>query len=258
MTDISTLALPGESRAEVAPRDLPGAPDLADPALRRSKRLTLLLGLLGRRLSGRWVWRLARRWEGGDATSYTLRKVLWERTGVSVGAHSYGSLLFPVDHPRTGLRIGRYVSLAQTAFWSFNHPTDRISTSPAFYEGGTYGHVGNLPAPPPRLDVGHDAWVGDYVVITPGCRRIGIGAVIGAGAVVTRDVPDFAIAVGAPARVIRYRFSEPVRERLLQSRWWELSPEELRPWRDAMTKPASDAEALRALEAIAARIRTAA
>ncbi len=196
-----------------------------------------------------WIWRFIRKWEGGAAYSYTLRKVLWERNRVCVGAFSYGSLLYPTWHLREGLRIGRYVSFAQTAFWSFNHPTDRLSMCPAFYEGA-YGSFENVPHPPPQLEVGHDAWVGDYVVITPSCRRIGIGAVIGAGAVVTHDVPDFAVAVGVPARVIRYRFPEAVRAQILRSRWWELGLQDLDRWQTELARPLMDPGTQNAFEEI--------
>jgi virginiamycin A acetyltransferase len=225
-------------------------PDLSDPGLRKSRRLRLLLALLGRRLPSHWIWRL-RKWEGGSAYSYTLREQLWQRNRVVVGAYSYGSVLYPTWHLREGLRIGRYVSIAQTVCWSFNHPLDRISTSQAFY-AGTYGSFANLPEAAPQLEIGHDAWVGEYVVITPGCRRIGIGAVVGAGAVVTRDIPDFAVAFGVPARVVRYRFPEPVRQALLDARWWRLSLDDLARWRQAMQRPVTEPEAQRALDEIAA------
>jgi hypothetical protein len=56
---------------------------------------------------------------------------------------------------------------------------------------------------------------------------VGTGAVIGAGAVVSRDIPPYAIVVGNPARVVRYRFPPDVVDRLLASRWWDLSDEAL-------------------------------
>lgn len=55
------------------------------------------------------------------------------------------------------------------------------------------------------LHIASDVWIGARAIILPGCRRIGRGAIVGAGAVVTKDVPDFAIVGGNPARVLKYR-----------------------------------------------------
>jgi serine acetyltransferase len=57
---------------------------------------------------------------------------------------------------------------------------------------------------------------------------IGDGAIIGAGSIVTKDIPAYAVAAGVPAKVIRYRFEEPVVERLLAMKWWNLSEEKLK------------------------------
>lgn len=61
-----------------------------------------------------------------------------------------------------------------------------------------------------ELYIAGDVWIGARAIILPGCRRIGHGAIIGAGAVVTKDVPDYAIVGGNPAKVLRYRNENPV------------------------------------------------
>lgn len=65
---------------------------------------------------------------------------------------------------------------------------------------GQQGGMGKTP-----LHVAGDVWIGARAIILPGCKRIGHGAIIGAGAVVTKDVPDYAIVGGNPAKVIKYR-----------------------------------------------------
>jgi hypothetical protein len=74
--------------------------------------------------------------------------------------------------------------------------------------------------------IGNDCWVGRDAAIMSGVT-IGDGAIIGTRALVTTDVPPYAIYAGVPARFIRYRFSSDLVERLIKSKWWELSIEHL-------------------------------
>jgi acetyltransferase-like isoleucine patch superfamily enzyme len=96
-----------------------------------------------------------------------------------------------------------------------------------FFYNSNLGYVPQDNIPEGDLAIGHDSWIGECAIITSKCSRIGIGAVVGAGAVVTRDVPDFAIVAGNPAKLIRYRFERSEIERKLASRWWEKPPSEL-------------------------------
>ncbi len=77
-----------------------------------------------------------------------------------------------------------------------------------------------------RVILGNDVWIGHGAIILPG-RRIGDGAVVAAGAIVTKDVPAYAIVAGNPARVIKPRFPEAVAQRLLKLALWDWSHDEL-------------------------------
>jgi phosphonate metabolism protein (transferase hexapeptide repeat family) len=70
-----------------------------------------------------------------------------------------------------------------------------------------------------KCTIGHDVWIGHGAIIMPGVA-IGHGAIIGSGAVVTKNIPPYAIAVGVPAKVIKYRFDEPTIQALLSIEWW--------------------------------------
>jgi hypothetical protein len=71
------------------------------------------------------------------------------------------------------------------------------------------------------MSIGSDVWIGCNAVLMPDIK-VGNGAVIGAGAIVTHDVPDYSIVVGVPAKIIKNRFSEDIVRRLLESRWWDI------------------------------------
>jgi acetyltransferase-like isoleucine patch superfamily enzyme len=70
------------------------------------------------------------------------------------------------------------------------------------------------------IDVGNDVWIGEDVHILSGVT-IGDGAIIGAGSVVTKDIPPYSVAVGNPAKVIKYRFTKTQIKKLLKIKWWE-------------------------------------
>ncbi len=166
--------------------------------------------------------------EGGQLFSATLRAILAQHYGVEVGMYSYGSLLVPGQADR-GTYIGRYVSVGRgVSRIGAAHPMEAVSMHPFWYNP-RFKFVG------PESDVdrtecviGHDSWIGANATILPGCRRVGIGSVIGAGSVVTADVSDFSVVVGVPAREIRLRFTPSARKRILKSEYWQLAPDEAR------------------------------
>lgn len=128
--------------------------------------------------------------------------------------------------------IGRFCSIAShTRINPGNHPLERVALSHVTYRASAYG-LGPDEAGffdwrrSHRVTLGHDVWIGHGVIVLPGVS-IGTGAAIGAGAVVTKDVPPFAVAVGNPARVIRFRFPEEVRAALLRIAWWDWPREAL-------------------------------
>ncbi|MBN1508508.1 MAG: CatB-related O-acetyltransferase [Sedimentisphaerales bacterium] len=174
----------------------------------------------------RWILRILARAEGGYARSRTIRRIFRDYHQIEVGMYSYGGC-FDASAITPFTRIGRYCSFAGgVKVFNGNHPMEFRSTHPFFFNP-EFGFVDHDLAPRTRLVVGNDVWVGCNAIILPAVRHIGDGAVIGAGAVVTKDVPDFAVVAGNPATIIRYRFSEEVQQEIKASRWWDKDVEEL-------------------------------
>lgn len=193
--------------------------------LRTSTISPLLLRLYRTKHLRRRVLALAGRLEGGQFRSATLRLILARFHDTEIGAHSYGSCFEPGQFPG-GARIGRYVSMASGVMRRLNHPLDHLIMHPYFYNE-RLGHVRHRTIKHAPIVISADAWIGQSVIFTESCTRVGIGAVIGAGTVVTRDVDDFEIVAGNPGRVLRKRFDPEICARILASRWWERPVEEL-------------------------------
>jgi len=121
-----------------------------------------------------------------------------------------------------------------------NHPMDRLSTHPFFFNS-KLGYVAEDNMKSASLEISHDSWIGANALIAPGCSRIGLGAVVGAGSIVTKNVPDFAVVAGNPARIIRYRFPDPICDLVRKSEWWNRSIAECIRSLPDMTVPLGDA-----------------
>jgi acetyltransferase-like isoleucine patch superfamily enzyme len=148
----------------------------------------------------------------------------------NIGNYSYGFPEIIDSRQGANLKIGKFCSFATGVkiLLSAEHQTTSITSFPLdVFWGGSKGY-------PSKGDVviGNDVWVGCGVTILSGIK-IGDGAVIGAGAVVTHDVPPYAVAVGNPAKIIKYRFDPSSIEYLLQLRWWDWPMNKIlerKPW----------------------------
>ncbi|NIX76508.1 CatB-related O-acetyltransferase [Microvirga terricola] len=141
---------------------------------------------------------------------------------VFMGAYSYTA-------PKGGIAyavIGRYCSIgdgvlirgsAHPTQWLTSHPFSHRNIYPKFV---AYEPPFTFDAYPKITRIGHDVWIGARALILPGVT-IGNGAIIGAGAVVAKDVPDYAVVVGNPGRVVKYRFDEATIKRLQKVAWWQ-------------------------------------
>ncbi|MHC1759634.1 MAG: CatB-related O-acetyltransferase [Negativicutes bacterium] len=125
--------------------------------------------------------------------------------------------------------IGRFCSIAMNVVVGpGQHSVNFVSSHPSFYSSSqpvakTFSDKEYF-EPFKKVFIGNDVWIGQNAVLMDGIK-VGNGVVIATGAVVTKDVPDYAIVGGVPARIIRYRFRDDVIKKLLQSKWWEKDSE---------------------------------
>jgi hypothetical protein len=129
--------------------------------------------------------------------------------------------------------IGKFTSIAaMTRINPGNHPMWRASQAHFTYRASAYFEEEADEEAffdwrrSQRVLLGNDIWIGHGAVILPG-QRIGDGAVVGAGSIVTKDVAAYTIVAGNPARLIKPRFPEAIAHRLLTLAWWDWSHDEL-------------------------------
>lgn len=168
--------------------------------------------------SFRWQWQVRKfikQWRERNSNNETSAINIFNIDCVQVGQHTYGGLYVINNDTTEKLSIGNYCSIGPNVTFILNgeHRLDTISTFPfkvkclhsAQYEAVSKGGI----------TVDDDVWIGCGVTILSGVH-IGQGAVIAAGAVVSKDVPPYAIVGGVPAKVIKYRFDEEICRELIK------------------------------------------
>lgn len=151
-----------------------------------------------------------------------------------VNRSTLGDYSYLVDGTQVAYaQIGKFANIAANVrIYASKHPMQRASLHHFTYRSSWYfeGEADDAAFFEWRaengIEIGHDTWIGHGAVVMPGVR-VGHGAIIGSNAVVTKDVADFAIAVGVPAKPIRQRFPGPIADRLLALGWWDWSHEKL-------------------------------
>jgi acetyltransferase-like isoleucine patch superfamily enzyme len=146
----------------------------------------------------------------------SLGHVIFDARQLSIGAHTY---IRSDSKLSTVSSIGRFCSIGNNCYIGQEkntHPSDWVSTHPFQYTGTGLSYEPVIS----NVTIGDDVWVGHGAMIMEGVK-VGTGAIIATRAVVAHDVPPYAVVAGVPAKVVKYRHSPQVIERLLESKWWE-------------------------------------
>jgi acetyltransferase-like isoleucine patch superfamily enzyme len=156
---------------------------------------------------------------------------------VVVGRHTYGygEATFPMYTEGARIEVGAYCSISDQAriLGGGEHVITRASTFPLtarLFDPANRTLTDAVDTGP--TVIGNDVYIGVGAIVLSGIT-IGDGAVVGAGSVVAKPVPPYAVVVGNPARIVHYRFESETRERLLALRWWDWDHEEIEaalPW----------------------------
>lgn len=167
-----------------------------------------------------------KKWRKRNKHNYTYIKNLFCSQNVKVGIGTYGGICLLNDIQNVVLKIGSYCSIAEEVVFILgaDHPTKYISTFPFKYKFFDQMYLEAISKG--DIIVDDDVWIGYGATIMSGVH-IGQGAVVAAGAVVTKDVPPYAIVGGVPAKVIKYRFEPEMIKELLKIDYSKLTKEDI-------------------------------
>ena len=175
---------------------------------------------------------------------------------LKIGIMSYAPkmLIHTDEKAKSIIKIGKYCSIAESVnfFPNAEHDIERISTYPFIGCSSVWTELVDMQGHPMTrgdIVIGHDVWVGFGSMIRSGVT-VGNGAVVGMGSVVVKDIPPYAIATGNPAKIIRYRFSPEVIQRLNSIKWWDWPINIIRKHARLLNSPMND-NTLKQLEVIA-------
>ncbi|NCS97528.1 MAG: CatB-related O-acetyltransferase [Candidatus Pacebacteria bacterium] len=143
-----------------------------------------------------------------------------------IGVYTYGKPIIKEFGDNGTLTIGNFCSIAKDTILILGgaHRADWITTYP-FPKYGKYftqtkTNANDYSQNKGGIVIGNDVWIGTGVTILPGVR-VSDGAIIGTNALITKDVPPYAIVGGNPAKIIKYRFTETEIEKIRDTKWWE-------------------------------------
>lgn len=158
------------------------------------------------------------------------RKTNLTEEDIIIGQYTYGMPTIYNDKGKYKVKIGKFCCIAENVkiLVDGNHITNWITIFPfEIYAEGFPGPIDRSTGKEMDIIIGNDVWIGMDALILPSVS-IGDGAVIGAGSVVTKNVEDYEIVGGAPAKHIRYRFSKEQIESLKRIKWWDWPLEKIR------------------------------
>ena len=160
-----------------------------------------------------------------------------------IGRGTYGAPEISSWNEGATFKIGSFCSIANGVqiFLGGEHRMDWVSTFPFNVLWDSARHIKGHPKTKGDVIIGNDVWIGTDAVIMSGVR-IGDGAVVGARALVARDVEPYAIHAGNPARLVRKRFDETTIQQLLELAWWDFEDEEIKQFLPLLLSP--DVQAL--------------